>query len=65
MAYIYPAPGVSAAELTLTLKVSGDTTGLAVPGLQEGRHGDGAETGGHPHLRSGRRQIPFASGDAA
>jgi hypothetical protein len=35
MSYIYPAPGVSAAELTLTLKVSGDTTGLAVPGLQD------------------------------
>jgi hypothetical protein len=38
MAYIYPAPGVSNAETTLTLKVAsvaGDTTGLVVPGLQD------------------------------
>lgn len=35
MAYIYPAPGVSGVQLTLTLKVSGDTTGLAVPALQD------------------------------
>lgn len=33
--YIYPAPGVSGVQLTLTLKVSGDTTGLAVPSLQD------------------------------
>lgn len=35
MAYIYPAPGVSGVQLTLTLKVSGDTTGLVVPALQD------------------------------
>jgi len=35
MAYIYPAPGVSGVQLTLTLKVTGDTTGLAVPALQD------------------------------
>lgn len=35
MAYIYPAPGVANVELTLTLKVSGDTTGLLVPALQD------------------------------
>jgi hypothetical protein len=35
MAYIYPAPGVSDVQLTLTLKVTGDTTGLAVPALQD------------------------------
>jgi hypothetical protein len=35
MAYIYPAPGVASVELTLTLKVSGDTTGLLVPALQD------------------------------
>ena len=35
MAYIYPAPGVSGVQLTLTLKASGDTTGLAVPALQD------------------------------
>lgn len=34
MAYIYPAPGVSGVQLTLTLKVTGDTTGLSVPALQ-------------------------------
>jgi len=33
--YIYPAPGVSNVESTLTLKVSGDTTGLVVPSLQD------------------------------
>jgi hypothetical protein len=35
MAYIYPAPGVSGVQLTLSLKVTGDTTGLAVPALQD------------------------------
>lgn len=35
MAYIYPAPGVQDVELTLTLIVSGDTTGLPVPALQD------------------------------
>lgn len=35
MAYIYPAPGVSGVQLTLNLKVSGDTTGLNVPALQD------------------------------
>lgn len=35
MAYIYPAPGVSGVQLTLTLKVSGDSTGLSVPALQD------------------------------
>lgn len=35
MAYIYPAPGVSGVQLTLKLKVTGDTTGLAVPALQD------------------------------
>lgn len=34
MAYIYPAPGVSGVQTVLTLKVTGDTTGLVVPGLQ-------------------------------
>lgn len=35
MAYIYPAPGVSGVQLTLKLKVTGDTTGLSVPALQD------------------------------
>lgn len=38
MAYIYPAPGVSGVETTLTLRVVSvalDTTGLVVPGLQD------------------------------
>jgi len=35
MAYIYPAPGVSGVELTLTLKVGSDTVGLVVPALQD------------------------------
>jgi hypothetical protein len=35
MAYIYPAPGVSGVQLTLKLKVTGDTTGLTVPALQD------------------------------
>ncbi len=35
MAYIYPAPGVSGVQLTLTLKVGSDSTGLVVPALQD------------------------------
>lgn len=35
MAYIYPAPGNSSAQVTLNLKVSGDTIGLDVPALQD------------------------------
>lgn len=35
MAYIYPAPGVSGVQLTLTLKVGTDSVGLVVPALQD------------------------------
>jgi hypothetical protein len=35
MAYIYPAPGNATAEVTLNLKVSGDTVGLDLPALQD------------------------------
>jgi hypothetical protein len=35
MAYIYPAPGVSGVQLTLTLKVGTDSLGLVVPALQD------------------------------
>jgi len=35
MSYIYPAPGVSGVQLTLTLKVGTDSTGLVVPALQD------------------------------
>jgi len=35
MAYIYPAPGNASAEVTLNIKVSGDTAGLDVPALQD------------------------------
>jgi hypothetical protein len=35
MAYIYPAPGVSGVQATLTLKVGSDTTGLPVPAMQD------------------------------
>jgi hypothetical protein len=35
MAYIYPAPGVTGVQLTLTLKVGNDSVGLAVPALQD------------------------------
>lgn len=35
MSYIYPAPGNASAEVTLNIKVSGDTVGLDVPALQD------------------------------
>ena len=35
MSYIYPAPGVSGVQLTLTLKVGSDSTGLVVTALQD------------------------------
>lgn len=35
MAYIYPAPGNASAQVTLNIKVTGDTTGLDVPALQD------------------------------
>ena len=35
MAYIYPAPGNASAQVTLNIKVSGDTNGLDVPALQD------------------------------
>lgn len=35
MAYIFPAPGVSGVEMTLNLSVSGDTTDLTVPAIQD------------------------------
>jgi len=35
MAYIYPAPGNANAEVDLTIKVSGDTTGLVLPAIQD------------------------------
>ena len=35
MAYIYPAPGNASAQVTLNMKVSGDTSGLDVPALQD------------------------------
>ena len=33
--YIYPAPGVEGVQLTLTVKVAGDTVGVVVPALQD------------------------------
>jgi len=35
MAYIYPAPGNNTAQVTLNVKVLGDTNGLDVPALQD------------------------------
>lgn len=35
MAYIYPAPGVENVELTLSIRVSGDVSGVLVPALQD------------------------------
>jgi len=35
MAYIYPAPGNASAEVTLNIKVTGDTVGLDIPALQD------------------------------
>ena len=35
MAYIYPAPGNATAQVTLNVKVSGDTNGLDIPALQD------------------------------
>ncbi len=34
MAYIFPAPGVENVETTLAIRVSGDTSGLLIPALQ-------------------------------
>jgi hypothetical protein len=35
MAYIYPAPGVENVETTLSIRKSGDTSGLLIPALQD------------------------------
>ena len=35
MAYIYPAPGNATSQVTLNLKLTGDTIGLDVPALQD------------------------------
>lgn len=35
MAYIYPAPGNAAAQVTLNIQVLGDTLGLDIPALQD------------------------------
>jgi hypothetical protein len=35
MAYIYPAPGNATSQVTLNLKLTGDTNGLDVPALQD------------------------------
>jgi hypothetical protein len=35
MAYIFPAPGVSGSEITLEIRVSGDTSALNIPAVQD------------------------------
>jgi len=35
MAYIYPAPGNATSQVTLNLKLTGDSNGLDVPALQD------------------------------
>ena len=35
MAFIFPAPGVADVETTLSIRVSGDTSGLLVPAMQD------------------------------
>lgn len=35
MAYIFPAPGVSGVQMTLNISVSGDTSDLTVPAIQD------------------------------
>ena len=35
MAYIFPAPGVSGTEITLEIRVSGDTSALNIPAVQD------------------------------
>lgn len=34
MAFIFPAPGVENVEMTLAIRVSGDTSGLLIPAVQ-------------------------------
>lgn len=35
MAFIFPAPGVENVEMTLSIRVSGDTSGLLIPAIQD------------------------------
>jgi hypothetical protein len=35
MAFIFPAPGVENVEMTLAIRVSGDTSGLLIPAVQD------------------------------
>jgi hypothetical protein len=35
MAFIFPAPGVENVEMTLAIRVTGDTSGLLVPAIQD------------------------------
>jgi len=35
MAFIFPAPGVENVEMTLSIRVTGDTSGLLVPAIQD------------------------------
>jgi hypothetical protein len=35
MAFIFPAPGVADVETTLSIRVTGDTSGLLVPAMQD------------------------------